>query len=522
MSTIFRDPVDINAFHFNDGVAVDSALFYCDMMDGWGDTGEPRVEVSEFGYSDGVVAASRFPMNEKYIDIAGYVLVSDRAAGERAADRLSVLFGPDAELLVTRFGPISKSMDMRSASDFQISQDAGSDGFRFIMRLMAPWPFKFSPLEKVALAGVFSGGEYYRVYDHILNGRVYDTVGFGRVYFPDLANSSTVGTESRRNLVNNPSAGVNTTYYAVVAGTTGVAAVTRVAAGGPSGGSFARATWSTASTVIGSGMVYGNAGTDPGLQSVLPDDLVSGRVQIRTSIVQRMILYIQYLNAAGTPISSTSSAQLVTVANTWTPVVLDQATVAPALAAKVHLMMYSVAGTSAAVWPIGATLDVAQVQAVENATAGTYFDGNTLPYNGTPSKAYGWVGAVDASQSIETTFTDVSVLNPLADNATINNQGTADAYPVITITGPLLAGSWELINETTGEVQSFEIDLSTGVQLVIDNRDKTAYIGTQAVDYYLRGDWIRLIPGVNVVRLSTGEANPDARLQVSAHDTWKR
>lgn len=521
MPTIFRDLVDINGFKFNSGIAVNGAQYNCDVMDGWADSGEPRVEISEFGYSDGVSAASRFPLSEKYVEFGGYVLTDDRLAAEKAMDRLSDVFGPNGDLLVTRYGPISKSMDMRASSALEFPEDIGVEGFRFIVRLMAEWPFKFSPLEKVAIAGVFSGGEYYRIYSAETNGRSYDPALYGRVYFPDVNGSSVVSTESRRNLVSNPFSGINTTYHIVSPGTGGAAAITRVATGGPSGGSFARATWSVATTAVGNaGITYGSGGSDPGVV-LLPGDYLSGRVMARSSVAQRITVFVQYLNSAGNMVASNSTV-IVLAANVWTAIAVDAVVVAPALAAKAHIIVFNSVGTSGVNWAIGDTLDVAQVQATKEPTAGTYFDGNTAPINGTPSKRYGWTGVPKASPSIETTLSIVSSASGLLDNATINNEGTADAYPVITITGPLLTGSWELVNETTGDVQSFEIDLSNGVDLVIDNREKTAFIGSQAVDYYLRGDWIRLIPGDNILRLSTGEANPNARLRVSARDTWKR
>ena len=32
----------------------------------------------------------------------------------------------------------------------------------------------------------------------------------------------------------------------------------------------------------------------------------------------------------------------------------------------------------------------------------------------------------------------------------ISNDGNADAYPIIQLSGPLMGRSWELVNETTG------------------------------------------------------------------------
>ena len=300
MPTIFRDPVTINGLEFNTRVPVDGALLFCDFMEGWDDSPEPRVEVSEFGYSDGVVAADRFPYKEKYIEFGGYVLSNGRLAADKAKDLINKYIHPNVLMRLVRQGPIAKAMDVKLSSKIEITSDIGDQGFRWVCRLMAPWPYKFSPTEQVLSAGVFSGGDFYREYDDATSGRVYDDATSGRVYVID---------------------------------------------------------------------VEGGAG--------------------------------------------------------------------------------------------------------------------------------------------------------VADLVSMVNEGNADAYPTIIIRGPLLRNTWQLVNETTGEVQWFEIDLSSGVELTINNLQQTATIGEQSVDYYLRGDWIRLIPGVNTLRLSTAEDNPDAGITVRGAHTWR-
>lgn len=116
---------------------------------------------------------------------------------------------------------------------------------------------------------------------------------------------------------------------------------------------------------------------------------------------------------------------------------------------------------------------------------------------------------------------DQATASGISDFISFNNAGNAAAYPVYEVTGPLVANTWDLINEANGETLSFAADISTGQTLVIDTKNKEATLGGVAVDYYIRGDWVKAPPGNNVFRLATAEPNPSARLRVRAADTWR-
>jgi hypothetical protein len=99
------------------------------------------------------------------------------------------------------------------------------------------------------------------------------------------------------------------------------------------------------------------------------------------------------------------------------------------------------------------------------------------------------------------------------------NIGTAPALPVFTIHGPLSSG-WRLENSTTGAEESFDITLSTGDTLVVDNGAKQAYLNGSLVNGLLNGDWWTLSRGSNIVKLF-GDYNATASFTVTAVSRWR-
>jgi phage-related protein len=99
------------------------------------------------------------------------------------------------------------------------------------------------------------------------------------------------------------------------------------------------------------------------------------------------------------------------------------------------------------------------------------------------------------------------------------NVGTAVTYPTFTIHGPLPSG-WRLENSTTGAEEAFDIDLSTGDTLVIDNANKQAYLNGSLVNGLLNGEWWSLAPLGNVIKLF-GDYNATASFTVTAVSRWR-
>jgi tail protein len=102
---------------------------------------------------------------------------------------------------------------------------------------------------------------------------------------------------------------------------------------------------------------------------------------------------------------------------------------------------------------------------------------------------------------------------------TVNNIGTAKTYPVLTIVGPLASG-WRAENSTTGGQLAFDVSLSTGDVLVIDNQAKYATLNGSPVNGLLIGDWWSLARGINVVKLF-GDYNATATFSLTAKSRWR-
>ena len=92
---------------------------------------------------------------------------------------------------------------------------------------------------------------------------------------------------------------------------------------------------------------------------------------------------------------------------------------------------------------------------------------------------------------------------PTGETGTLTNPGNADAYPVITITGPCSDPS--VANETTGETIACDIALGRGDTLVIDCRPETrgCYLNS-ALQFGIKQGlgWIHCPPGDNVLSFS--------------------
>lgn len=101
------------------------------------------------------------------------------------------------------------------------------------------------------------------------------------------------------------------------------------------------------------------------------------------------------------------------------------------------------------------------------------------------------------------TYTPVAGTSVTTNPIVFNNIGTATYKPRdVTIYGPLPSGSWELINETTGEHMWAYVDLPTvDDSLIIDMERQKATLNGYDVTHLMYGDWFGLKPGVNTIRL---------------------
>lgn len=187
----------------------------------------------------------------------------------------------------------------------------------------------------------------------------------------------------RTNLTRNPR-GANTADWATGAGG-GTPAISQLASGGPTeSASFIRGTAGTAGWTyleLRNGAAGDNLAT-PGKTYTLS-------TSYRSSLSGVVTYYIQWLDAAGATISTSSAAQGTIAANTWYRGSVSAT--APALTVRAMILV-RVANTTI----VGSTIDSTAMQFEEGSVATPFLHG-AIP--DTSFRNYEWTGAVDASTS---------------------------------------------------------------------------------------------------------------------------
>jgi hypothetical protein len=146
-----------------------------------------------------------------------------------------------------------------------------------------------------------------------------------------------------------------------------------------------------------------------------------------------------------------------------------------------------------------------------------------------PSRIYStsadWEWAMSSGLGVETpnarTY-DQPTPEDRPSAAMVVNAGNATSSRVkITVHGPLVAGDWSLVNETTDQSQSIDLTIPVDGVIEIDSHEETVILA--GVDYVSRtyGDWIRLAPGTNTLRLVTGATNEAAYMTVESYSSWR-
>lgn len=122
----------------------------------------------------------------------------------------------------------------------------------------------------------------------------------------------------------------------------------------------------------------------------------------------------------------------------------------------------------------------------------------------------------------ETDFTR-NYIGPLTSEAAyLPNLGDAPSRRVtIDLRGPVTAGEWQIVNETTGEAIYGDLTLTALQHLEFDTLTQTATLSGQDVTRYIFGDWLTLAPGPNVFRLLSGTLIGNAQITVSALSAWR-
>lgn len=198
---------------------------------------------------------------------------------------------------------------------------------------------------------------------------------------------------TRTNLATDPRATAGTGWVYGY-GTGGTATPTAPTTGGPSSPSvpsFKRLTWGTGTTAPSGYIGYNVLGITAGAVD-------SGSLYVRASKAQTVACKVDWYNGASF-ISTTSSANVVLVANTWTPISAAGLT---APAGATNAFIYVNTASTGSNWASGDTLDATAILFEVSAAVGSYFDGAFVNAN---SVMYAWTGAANASTSTATTYT---------------------------------------------------------------------------------------------------------------------
>lgn len=183
MSTIYKDAVTLGDLLLNDVVNGQYPI-YCDILDGWKNTADISVIITEQGISDGAVWAPRFPAKEKYLNLGGYYIAPDRVTAETVMDYLVREIQINAEMTLIRYETTPKKMTVKLASAIQFDHSKVKEGFRFLCTLVAVDPNKYG-LDLITASGSASTGQstggrsYSKVYPLVYTGTA--NIGAGTV-----------------------------------------------------------------------------------------------------------------------------------------------------------------------------------------------------------------------------------------------------------------------------------------------------------------------------------------------------
>jgi len=90
------------------------------------------------------------------------------------------------------------------------------------------------------------------------------------------------------------------------------------------------------------------------------------------------------------------------------------------------------------------------------------------------------------------------------DETILTNDGNANSYPTIIVYGDLTT-AFNLINDTTGETLTYTGTLGASDYVELDFYNRTAILnGANSALGNISGDWWKIAPGTNVVRITSG------------------
>ncbi len=198
MPKIFEDKVTYGSLSFNTGKSdSDGVDWYCDGLEGWDETVDPIVETAPAGYADGVTASEEFFLGPRYVEMQGVVVAPTRALAVKAWRAMVLVIHPNVERTVKRYGPFNEALTMRAATRITKTIDHGN-AFRFVVTLIAPWPYKVGITSRTRSCGAFTGLDYRatypRTYPRTYNGVELEGSTASSVTFVNQGNADALPT----------------------------------------------------------------------------------------------------------------------------------------------------------------------------------------------------------------------------------------------------------------------------------------------------------------------------------------
>lgn len=118
-------------------------------------------------------------------------------------------------------------------------------------------------------------------------------------------------------------------------------------------------------------------------------------------------------------------------------------------------------------------------------------------------------------------LTYATITSGESNSVVLTNAGQADSSRlIVALNGPLNKGGWRLVNETTNETIKFDIGLLSTDVLEIDFHDEVAYLNGSPVTVTIIGDFFRLVPGVNVLKVYA-DFDPNAGFDATGYSAWE-
>lgn len=113
-----------------------------------------------------------------------------------------------------------------------------------------------------------------------------------------------------------------------------------------------------------------------------------------------------------------------------------------------------------------------------------------------------------------------TVVSGSENRVVLTNAGTVSSPPTVTLTGPLVKGGWRLSNDTTGEDLGMDVALANGDTMLIDFEQELVYVNGFLVSPNILGDFWRVQPGVNVIKLYA-DYDPASTFTISTFSAWE-